>query len=493
MKKLFSLILVLAMISTISACSEKETDAKDENKVVSISSAEFSYQMITTYANLCSLVKSYEQNYGYSPLGFDPDVSPEKQKYSDEESSEETNSEYNTWLDYIIDTAYCGIQERKAICAQAEKEGYKLDSEGEKKIDNLINNMTETYHLDDKGVNIDFFLKQSYGEEMTTELFRQIQREAVIAEEYEAYKTKLYYNSYTSEDLRKIYEKDTEDYGTVGIAVYPIEYTAKNKDNAKNNAENILSEMTDPESVRRIINTAENKKAKLYSAALGSDLDFYDSTEKFKNWAFNSQRKVGDKKIVEGDNAFYAVYLTKTVYDTYAYNSRHILLTFDDKKEATAESWKSLLSKAEKILDEWNSGKADEEYFANLAKKYSEDTGSNTNGGLYENTRPDFFVKEYESWCLDSKRKYGDVGMVKVDGTRYKGYHIIFFISKNETPVWENQLRTAKSTEDYQKFSLKIFSNECSKYTIDNTLLNSCIKNSIERINTIIKQNTTEK
>jgi len=196
LKKLFSLILVLAMISTISACSEKETDVKDENKVVSISSAEFSYQMITTYANLCSLVKSYEQNYGYSPLGFDPDISPEKQKYSDEESSEETNSEYNTWLDYIIDTAYCGIQERKAICAQAEKEGYKLDSEGEKKIDNLINDMTETYHLDDKGVNIDFFLKQSYGEEMTSELFRQIQREAVIAEEYEAYKTKLYYNSY---------------------------------------------------------------------------------------------------------------------------------------------------------------------------------------------------------------------------------------------------------------------------------------------------------
>ena len=40
--------------------------------------------------------------------------------------------------------------------------------------------------------------------------------------------------------------------------------------------------------------------------------------------------------------------------------------------------------KAEQILDDWKNGDATEDSFAELAKTYSDDTGSNTNGGLYE-------------------------------------------------------------------------------------------------------------
>ena len=37
-------------------------------------------------------------------------------------------------------------------------------------------------------------------------------------------------------------------------------------------------------------------------------------------------------------------------------------------------------------------------------------------------------VKEFEDWCFDSARKYGDTGLVK---STYDGYHIMFFVGSN--------------------------------------------------------------
>ena len=36
-------------------------------------------------------------------------------------------------------------------------------------------------------------------------------------------------------------------------------------------------------------------------------------------------------------------------------------------------------------------------------------------------------VKEFEAWCFDSARKYGDTGLVK---STY-GYHIMFFVGSD--------------------------------------------------------------
>ena len=97
--------------------------------------------------------------------------------------------------------------------------------------------------------------------------------------------------------------------------------------------------------------------------------------------------------------------------------------------------------KAEEILDEWMSGDATEDSFAALAEEKSEDPGSSTNGGLYENVAKGQMVEPFEDWCFDETRVAGDYGLVK---TTY-GYHVMYFVGY-DLPAW-----AASVTSDLQE------------------------------------------
>ena len=111
---------------------------------------------------------------------------------------------------------------------------------------------------------------------------------------------------------------------------------------------------------------------------------------------------------------------------------RHILVKpqggVTDESGATTYSedeWTTALSEAERILKQWQEGEATEDSFATLANTYSEDGGSNTNGGLYEGITIDSnYVEEFKGWAIDPVRKAGDVEIVK---TQF-GYHIMYFV-----------------------------------------------------------------
>jgi hypothetical protein len=127
---------------------------------------------------------------------------------------------------------------------------------------------------------------------------------------------------------------------------------------------------------------------------------------------------------------------------------RHILIqpvsatgatTFTDAEWAAAES------KANDVLNEWLSKDPTEESFSAMAKTHSTDPGSASNGGLYENVYVGQMVPEFECWCFDATRQYGDYGIVK---TTY-GYHIMYFV--DSTPVWyasaESDMMAEKGSE----------------------------------------------
>ncbi len=88
--------------------------------------------------------------------------------------------------------------------------------------------------------------------------------------------------------------------------------------------------------------------------------------------------------------------------------------------------------KAQDILDQWKAGEATEESFAALATAYTEDPGSATTGGLYENVVPGQMVTEFNDWCFNAERKPGDTELVQ---TSY-GIHIMYFVSADETEYW---------------------------------------------------------
>ncbi len=116
---------------------------------------------------------------------------------------------------------------------------------------------------------------------------------------------------------------------------------------------------------------------------------------------------------------------------------RHVLIvpkggTKDDSGNTTYSDaeWDACKAEAEKLLQEWKDGKADEDSFAEMANKHSEDPGSNTTGGLYQHVYKGQMVEPFENWCFDESRQTGDTGIVKTD----YGYHIMYFIS--EEPQW---------------------------------------------------------
>ena len=113
---------------------------------------------------------------------------------------------------------------------------------------------------------------------------------------------------------------------------------------------------------------------------------------------------------------------------------RHILVKAEAAEDGTYtdEAKEAAKTRAEEILKEWEDGDKTEESFAALAEQYSEDTGSNTNGGLYANVLQGQMVEEFDAFCFDENRKSGDTGIVYGESTSYAGYHVMYFVGEGD-------------------------------------------------------------
>lgn len=127
------------------------------------------------------------------------------------------------------------------------------------------------------------------------------------------------------------------------------------------------------------------------------------------------------------------------------YYVRHILLKPEGGSVGengatvyTDDEWEACRVKAQELLDEFLIGEATEEAFALLAEEYSEDSGSSSNGGMYEQlTDRTNFVQEFKDWYLDESREAGDTGLVK----SVHGYHIMYFSSSE--PIWQFEAKAS--------------------------------------------------
>ena len=143
-----------------------------------------------------------------------------------------------------------------------------------------------------------------------------------------------------------------------------------------------------------------------------------------------------------------------TKLDKNVVNVRHILIqpestmAEDGTSTVTDEAWAAAEEEAQRIYQLWLDGDATEESFAQLAEEYTQDPGSQTTGGLYEDVYPGQMVAEFNDWCFADGRQVGDHGVVK---TSY-GYHIMFFSGEGDYIYWrmvaESQLRSQKASEE---------------------------------------------
>lgn len=134
-------------------------------------------------------------------------------------------------------------------------------------------------------------------------------------------------------------------------------------------------------------------------------------------------------------------------------NVRHILIQpeTDDEGNISDEAWDTAKSEAEPNLGEWNAGDATEDSFGELANTYSVDSGSNTNGGLYEDVYPGQMVTEFNDWCFSADRKTGDTDIVKTD----YGYHILYYVNATEDYYWKMTARASCTTRNIRSCSAR--------------------------------------
>ena len=242
---------------------------------------------------------------------------------------------------------------------------------------------------------------------------------------------------------------------------------------AKAKADDMLSKITDEASFEKVYGDYATDAS---TDSLNTDKKKSSiSPTDVANWLFDADRQAGDTTVIEdtANNAYYVVYFKDRYLDhTKTVDVRHILISADTASTDTAETAETETAaagetetaetesaeaqeqakedakaaakiKAEQILDDWKNGDATEDSFAELAKTYSDDSGSNTNGGLYEAVKEGQMVTNFNDWIFDASRKPGDTGIVESD----YGYHIIYFVGDNKEEWYVNIKDTITSNK----------------------------------------------
>ena len=143
-------------------------------------------------------------------------------------------------------------------------------------------------------------------------------------------------------------------------------------------------------------------------------------------------------------------------------NLASVLLRFDDESQqmvpasqiASEELYNDSLRNIPSLVSRDLDGDATEDSFAALANELSDDTGSNTNGGLYKQVYKNKMVTGFNDWCFDESRKAGDTGIVENDGN-YIGYHVMYFVGTDD-PYWMVQVRNAMTNKAYSEWSANL-------------------------------------
>ena len=168
-----------------------------------------------------------------------------------------------------------------------------------------------------------------------------------------------------------------------------------------------------------------------------------------REWLVSPERWSGEMTSIETDSGAYAVcYMGRDNNDYLLRSMRHILVKTeaDENGDYTDEAVALSMEKIRDIQDLWNADPT-EEHFAQLAEEYSEDAGSNTNGGLYEDIQKGSMVDSIDSFLFAEGRAVGDTTVVEGSNGSYRGWHLVYYVGEGrnarlalaETPLHDSE------------------------------------------------------
>lgn len=364
--------------------------------------------------------------------------------------------ENGTWKDYFMQAAEQQLVSNAALLDYAKENGITLDDEEIAAVDASFDGLDASVRLQGFG-SVDKFFAASYGTGVNTKLVRQAALDDALASK--AYQQVSDAKEYTSAELEEFYkslngESDVFDYAYYHVAAETVETTdadgnTANKPTeetlaaAKTAADSILAaynaagataDVADAEGFISLLDDAVSAEAADAASTRRSNISG-SSLGDYKDWLMGS-RAAGDATVIEtsaGTGYDVVLFLDRSDNHYKTANVRHILIKAqaDADGNYTDAAKAEALAKAQEIYDEWKNGDKTEESFAALAEQYSEDTGSNQNGGLYENIYRGRMVPEFDAFCFGG-HKSGDTDIVYGDNGGYAGYHIVYYVGAGE-------------------------------------------------------------
>ncbi|MBR2799778.1 MAG: peptidylprolyl isomerase, partial [Oscillospiraceae bacterium] len=419
---------------------------------VKYSSAQVNYHYGNDYLNFRNQYGSYASMFGL-------DTSMGLSSLGDQDCP---MLEGGTWRDYFRNTAKSDVQQIRALLDYASENGIELTEEDIAGVDAQFEGIEDAAKNYGYG-SADKLYAMNYGSGVNKKIVRQASLNGALAQK--ATDAKRDSLSWTDAELKDYYDGLNGSRDLFDFDIYIVHAdTVENKVTAEDGTETTEKIATDASRAEAKATAdaivaaykdglAEAEGTPDYKAVFAAAVDSQTGeageqpTQRtsysggslptaYADWMKDSARKAGDVAAfpdAETDPTTYiaVLYLSR---DDNSYNTasvRHILVKAEASEDGTYsdEAKAAAKARAEEILAEFNAGDKTEESFAALAEQYSEDAGSNTNGGLYENIGHGQMVEEFDAFCFGG-HKPGDTGIVYGESGSYAGYHVMYYVGE---------------------------------------------------------------
>ena len=415
-----------------------------------------------------ALAEEYYMGYYTGGATFDPSADLHTQ-YVDEGQTQ-------SYYDYFMEQAMTRLTEVAALENAASEEGFTLSEEDKAAVEESINS-TKTSAEENGYPNLESYLRANYGRYMTVSDYRAcVERDTLVNNYKTAYSDK---QEVTEEDLETYYQENAASLDSFDYRYITIDGSAPSTTDEEGNTVEATEEeqqaamdaaKAKADEFAAAVEAAEDKSAafgelapdyvvessketyandpdySLQTGTVGSSLN-----SNFSEWLQDESRVAGNVTVIEGSSSYYVVlFLDRYRNEDPTVDIRHILVKaeltqeddpatedVDESTVPTQEALDAAKAEAERLLSEWESGDKTAESFGALAEANSDDTGSNTNGGLYEQVSRGRMFDAFDAWIFDESRQSGDTTLVENPQDGQQGWHVIYF-QDWDNPVWKN-------------------------------------------------------
>lgn len=427
------IVFLVALVCLVASFPIRTYLATHETYVVingeEVNKVEFDYVYNTSKNNYITQYGSY-----LSYFGLDTSKDLSTQMYSDT----------LTWQDYFEQNAVESLKQNKALMAEAKAAGFTYDTTDE------YNTFKETIKTSAAaaGVSDKEYVRSIYGSYATMGRIEEYVKNDMVMNAY--YQKLQEDNAPGDDEIQSYYEENKATYDSVDYRLTtieadlptepteladPVEETAADTTGSTDGtaATDSTQDTAYQPSDAEIAKAMEDAKVLADDAeqTVAKDGEAHENEKKssvnylISDWLFDDARKAGDTTVITNDNShcYYVVAFEKRYLDETPSADVRVIIPTEDKT-------------GEEILEEWKNGAATEDSFAELCKKYTQDTSAVENGGLFEQVTKTGMTEELSNWIFDSSRQAGDTVAITVSDSTY----VLYYIGQDQ-PEWKINIK----------------------------------------------------